>query len=181
AEPLGIPVLPVLPYGITPVFAAYPGSPSLSLATYTAVLTDLLDSLLGQGFRRILLINGHGGNAPARTVALEWMARTGAQAVYHEWFGPATERVIREVDPEGEHASWWECFAATRVAGVELPGDAKPMVDLAAMRRRSPAGVRELIGDGSFGGRYERSEPDLERVWHAAVAEARDLLDDGWA
>ena len=27
AEPLGVPVLPVLAYGVTPAFAAYPGSP----------------------------------------------------------------------------------------------------------------------------------------------------------
>ena len=30
AEPLGIPVFPVMPYGITPVFRAYPGSISAS-------------------------------------------------------------------------------------------------------------------------------------------------------
>ena len=29
AEPLGVPVLPSLPYGLTPYFAAYPGSPTL--------------------------------------------------------------------------------------------------------------------------------------------------------
>src|SRR6478736_5007400 len=52
AEPLGVPVLPVLPYGLTVGFAAYPGSPSLRLTTYVAVLHDVLDSLHGQGFRR---------------------------------------------------------------------------------------------------------------------------------
>ena len=33
AEPLGVPVLPALPYGLTPNFAAYPGSPTLRLET----------------------------------------------------------------------------------------------------------------------------------------------------
>ena len=65
AEPLGVPVLPSLPYGLTPYFAAYPGSPSLRVGTYVAVVRDLLDSLHGQGFRRFLLVNGHGGNSPA--------------------------------------------------------------------------------------------------------------------
>ena len=45
AEPLGVLALPVLPYGITPRFAAYPGSPSLRPETFVAVLGDLLDSL----------------------------------------------------------------------------------------------------------------------------------------
>src|SRR2546423_9725419 len=58
AEPLGIPVLPVLAYGITPGFAAYPGSPSLRLETFAAVLRDILDSLRRQGFRRFLIANG---------------------------------------------------------------------------------------------------------------------------
>src|ERR671932_499158 len=61
AEPLGVPVLPALAYGLTPYFAAYPGSPSLRLSTYVAVVRDLLDSLHAQGFRRILVCNGHGG------------------------------------------------------------------------------------------------------------------------
>src|SRR2546430_1812789 len=45
AEPLGVPVLPVLPYGLTPSFAAYPGSPTLRLETFVAVVRDLLESL----------------------------------------------------------------------------------------------------------------------------------------
>ena len=61
AEPLGVAVLPALPYGLTPYFAAYPGSPTLRPGTYLAVVRDLLDSLHDQGFRRFLIVNGHGG------------------------------------------------------------------------------------------------------------------------
>src|SRR5919202_1600899 len=52
AEPLGVPVLPVLPYGVTG-FTAYPGSPTLLESTLVAVVSDVVDSLLGQGFARI--------------------------------------------------------------------------------------------------------------------------------
>src|SRR5919201_3826962 len=69
AEPLGVPVLPVLAYGLTPYFAAYPGSPTLRIATFLAVLRDLLDSLHSQGFRRLLLVNGHGGNLAGAALA----------------------------------------------------------------------------------------------------------------
>src|SRR4051794_13629141 len=89
AEPLGVLVLPVLPYGLTPSFAAYPGSPTLRLETFAAVLRDLLDSLHTQGFRRFLLVNGHGGNIargpPARGGAA---GAPGAPAVFpHLWAG----------------------------------------------------------------------------------------------
>src|ERR687886_852161 len=84
AEPLGVPVLPALPYGLTPYFAAYPGSPTLRTETYVAVLRDVLESLYGQGFRRFLLVNGHGGNDPGGEAAAAWSAeRAGAQTLWH--------------------------------------------------------------------------------------------------
>ena len=72
AEPLGVLVLPVLAYGLTPSFSAYPGSPTLRLETFLAVVRDLLDSLHGQGFRRFVLVNGHGGNDPGGAAADLW-------------------------------------------------------------------------------------------------------------
>ena len=51
-------VLPSLPYGLTPYFAAYPGSPTLTVPTYRAVVRELLDSLHGQGFRRFSPVAG---------------------------------------------------------------------------------------------------------------------------
>src|SRR2546425_8427973 len=72
AEPLGVPVLPVLAYGLTPSFAAYPGSPTLRVETYARVLADLLDSLADQGFRRILIVNGHGGETPVGLRVVGW-------------------------------------------------------------------------------------------------------------
>src|ERR1700744_301820 len=72
AEPLGIPVFPALPYGLTPYFTAFPGTVTLRVATYAAVLRDVLDSLKQAGFRRILLVTGHGGEAPAGGPAQGW-------------------------------------------------------------------------------------------------------------
>src|SRR5260370_10716509 len=43
AEPLGVPVLPALPFGMAPYFAAFPGSMSLRITTYVDVLKCLLD------------------------------------------------------------------------------------------------------------------------------------------
>src|ERR1044071_5924125 len=62
AEPLGIPVFPVLAYGITPLFRAFPGTITLRVETYMSVLRDILDAMAEQGFKRILIVNGHGGN-----------------------------------------------------------------------------------------------------------------------
>src|SRR5262250_3143674 len=52
AEPLGVPVFPVLAYGITPYFRAYPGSITLRVGTHLAVVRDILNALVDQGFKR---------------------------------------------------------------------------------------------------------------------------------
>ena len=43
AEPLGLPVFPVIPYGVTPGFSTYPGTVSLRIETLCAVVRDVLD------------------------------------------------------------------------------------------------------------------------------------------
>jgi creatinine amidohydrolase len=172
----------VLPYGLTPSFAAFPGSPSLRLETFGAVVRDLLDSLYGQGFRRFLLVNGHGGNLPAGSLAREWAAaHDDAQVIFHSWW--SSERVqatAKEVDPEPSHANWFENFRWTRLAGIELPRERKPPLDEAAYRVAGPAQVRELLGDGVFGGSYELPDDEVERVWRTGVDEVRELLESAW-
>jgi creatinine amidohydrolase len=182
AEPLGVPVMPSLAYGLTPYFAAYPGSPSLRVETYQAVLRDLLDSLYGQRFRRFALVNGHGGNDPGREAADAWQAEhPDAQALWHNWWnGPRTKAVVESIDRDASHASWMENFPWTRLDGVVQPNERKPMADISTMRQSDPADVRELLGDGSLGGLYVRPEEDVLRVWRAGVEEVRELLVDGW-
>ena len=48
------------------------------------------------------------------------------------------------------------------------------------MREADPADVRELLGDGSFGGLYVRPDEDVLRIWQAGVEEVRDVLATGW-
>ena len=183
AEPLGVLVLPVLPYGLTPSFQAYPGSPTLRLATFLDVLRDLLDSLHGQGFRRFLLVNGHGGNLPAFGLVREWAAEhDDAQAIFHSWWSSArVQAAAREVDPKPRHANWFENFPWTRLEGVELPGERKPPLDQDAYRvAGGPQAVRELLGDGVFEGAYELPDEQVRRVWEAGVAEVSELLESAW-
>jgi creatinine amidohydrolase len=167
AEPLGVPVLAALAYGITPYFAAYPGSPSVKQDTYLALVSELLDSLRGQGFKRFLLVNGHGGNRPVEALA-------SAAVVVHEWWAaPKTMAVVREIDPEASHASWMENFPWTRLAGVVLPDEHKPPTPRTS---DDPKEVRRRAGDGSFGGWYSRPEEDVMRLWRTGVEETREVL-----
>ena len=181
AEPLGVPVLPVLAYGLTPSFGAYPGSPTLRVATLVAVVQDLLDSLHGQGFRRILIVNGHGGNTPADAARREWgAAHPDAEVQFHSWWiGAGVWTRVQELDPGASHASWMENLPWTRLAGVELPTERKE--PLAQPLPAAPATMRKVAGDGQYGGFYALPDEDVLGIWAAGVEETRELLEHGWA
>ena len=183
AAPLGVPVFPAQPYGITPYFLAYPGSISLRVSTYLALVRDVLDSLHGQGFRRILMVNGHGGNAPAGALAIEWMAdHPGTAVKFHNWWNaPKTFAKVQAIDPVASHASWMENFPWTRLPGVAQPDVRKSMVDFDRMRVMAPPAVRDLLGDGNFGGFYGRPDADMLAIWEVAVAETRAVLEGPWS
>jgi creatinine amidohydrolase len=183
AAPLGVPVFPVQAYGMTPAFMAYPGTVTLSMATYVALVRDILDSLRRTGFRRILLCNGHGGNAPAQTVGVEWMAANpGCTVRFHNWWNaPQTMAAVQAVDPLASHASWMENFPWTRLPGIDMPDLRKPMSDLERLRLRDPAGVRAVLGDGNFGGLYQRPDDEMLAIWAVAVQETRGLIEGPWA
>src|SRR5262245_2396115 len=183
ARPLGLPVFPVLAYGLTPYFMSYPGTVTLSDETFTRVVGEILDGIAASGFRRILIVNGHGGNAPLHPLAERWMAaHAGCRLKVHDWWkAPRTWAKVKSLDPNASHASWMESFPWTRVAGAATPTERKPMVDPALWRTLEPAGVREVLGDGSFGGLYRRPDAELEALWEVAIEETRALLEGDWA
>jgi creatinine amidohydrolase len=76
-------VTPPLPFGSSDHHLAFGGTLSLSTETYYRVLTELVESLVSDGFNRIFLLNGHGGNhelaqLAARDAALKHPVRLGA-------------------------------------------------------------------------------------------------------
>ena len=68
-------VAPTLPFGSSPHHLPFGGTISIPTTTYFELLVAILESLVTDGFRRIFLVNGHGGNheliqVAARDVAL---------------------------------------------------------------------------------------------------------------
>jgi creatinine amidohydrolase len=74
-----------------------------------------------------------------------------------------------------------ENFAWTRLAGVVQPAQQKPMVDFERMRVMSPQATRNFLGDGNFGGYYERPDAEMQAIWDIAIAETRALMQGPWA
>jgi len=182
AEPLGIPVFPVVSYGVTPYFREFPGTISLRVETHLHVVGDILDSMAHSGFRRVLIVNGHGGNGAVQQFAQEWTAQhPHCRVIFHNWWNaPRTWAKVQEIDPVASHGSWMENFPWTRLPSVTVPTTARPMVDLGRVRMLDPVALREYLGDGNFGGRYQRSDEDMQSLWQVAVEETRALLSGSW-
>jgi creatinine amidohydrolase len=119
-------------------------------------------------------VNGHGGNTELGTA---WARRKpGTAVLWHELWEGRPDEIAAAIDPEYDHASWSENFEWTRLPGVTIPAQRKPPV--VRPENGNPEAWREALGDGSFGGLYQRSSEDESQLWEAAVQAIRKRLDD---
>ena len=61
---------PTVPFGFTPSNKNFPGSISLTAATWTALIREIVRSVHRHGFTRIALLNGHGGQVALSRAAV---------------------------------------------------------------------------------------------------------------
>ncbi len=62
AEPVNALIAPTIPYGITRTLLPYPGSLTVPPGTFEHYVAAVAASLADAGFKRIVFLNGHGGN-----------------------------------------------------------------------------------------------------------------------
>jgi creatinine amidohydrolase len=73
-----------------------------------------------------------------------------------------------------------ENFPWTRLPGMMMPEGGRPMVDMSRVRALDPKALKDYLGDGNFGGRYQRSDEEMLTLWAVAVEETRALLTGAW-
>lgn len=77
-EGLMVFVAPVIPFGGGDLFKSTLGGISLSYNTLVGLLDDMLGCLTRHGIKKIMIINGHGGNVvPINDVTMRWREKTG--------------------------------------------------------------------------------------------------------
>jgi creatinine amidohydrolase len=103
-------VAPVVPYGITGSLDGYAGSFSISEAAYRAYMSDVLMGLVRNGFRNIIVVNGHGGpqtavlNDLAETIGRRERVRT----LVVNWWSYCADVTLSVFGEDGGHAGWNE-------------------------------------------------------------------------
>ena len=92
APRLGALIAPSIAYGVTNSLLPFPGSTTVSSATFSTYLYEAAAGLVDAGFRRVVLLNGHGGQSSevAGCVARLWNEKR-AYSCAVEWWGFADE------------------------------------------------------------------------------------------
>ncbi|MDX2161997.1 MAG: creatininase family protein [bacterium] len=169
-------IAPPLHFGVSGVFAEFPGTISLSQETFDQVLLEMVESLMHQGFSRFFILNGHGYNQPSARVG-ELHAEGIIQVDwYHWWRENAVKQVESEIGMTLDHANWGENFPFTRVG--DLPPDVidtvKPRINLEMIDNGQT--MRQVAGDGSFGGPYQAPDAVMEMLFQRVVDEVCERL-----
>ena len=171
----GVLIAPPLNFGVSPYFLDYPGTLSISVKSIISVVEDIVRSAYHQGFRRILVLNGHGGNAPVRHHLNDVINDLPELKInWYEWFSShSLETVAQKHNIKPTHANWLEAFSFTIVG--EMPENSKvpPKVPSAIMDAKT---AREVYGDGSFGGPYRVDDGIMQEVLNAALEDILLLL-----
>ncbi len=152
-------VAPTLSYGMSHFHLEFSGTVSLSPASLSAVLQDIFQSLYRHGFRRVLVVNGHGGNHPAllSAAAIVQNQFPDLRVKFFEWW--LDSEITHIVDEtlgaqQGTHASNHETAFMLAVAphAVHVERIAKRDAPVIPAREfDSPTRFREKFPDGVMG------------------------------
>jgi Creatinine amidohydrolase len=113
----GLTVLPLLAYGENDKMRDYPGSITITPHTLEAFYTDICRSLERNGVRKVLFLNGHGGNRDVLIRTGRNVRELGMLVAIVEWW-TIQKKILPELFREGSHIS--ELAVAMAIDGVEI-------------------------------------------------------------
>ena len=102
-------LLPNMPFGVNTNHLKVPGALALSVTptTLLKVLADLVDALSRQGIRKMVLLNGHGGNE-LKPLTRELFHKTDMVLCVCDWYRVAADQYSTIFAKPGEHADEME-------------------------------------------------------------------------
>lgn len=79
-------ILPPVPFGCSPFLTGFPGTIDIGFDALLATLKGISDGVMRCGVKKILFLNGHGGNSPAIDHAALYIYRKGGQSASIDWW-----------------------------------------------------------------------------------------------
>jgi len=175
-------VLPPIWYGISPHHMNFPGTITLSEDTLISLVLDIAYSLKQHGIEKLVIINGHGGNIPALTIALREI-RDGLgmkAALINPWLfiSDITEKVLES--KIWGHAGEFETSTAfvdmpgkVRVSKIKKPVIKEPKTPYTAIWEKdkviTPWNTDEFTDTGAIGDPTKASKEKGEKLFNAML------------
>lgn len=100
-------LLPTLPYGTETNQMKFPLAMNLNPITVAQVITDLVESLATHGIRKLVLLNGHGGN-DLKWVLRQLYGKTPVHLFLCNWYKVGSDRYRELFEKPGDHADEME-------------------------------------------------------------------------
>jgi creatinine amidohydrolase len=175
SQQTGVLVAPPLSFGVSPHFLAYPGTISLRVETLANVVEDIVRSVYRQGFKRLLILNGHGGNVAAyyRINELVNELKDLKLAWYSWWQSPEVRSFADGHNLKMYHANWSEAFPFVRCTAV--PRSEKQPLE--TNRILTDEQAREYYGDGVLGGVYQVDDALMNEMFSIALKDVLRLIE----
>jgi creatinine amidohydrolase len=183
----GVAIAPPLPFGMSEAHMAFPGTITLSPEVVQGLYLDVIKSAYRHGWRRIFLINGHGGNRTALNWAVSLACKIKRDLkvyVSHWWTEDVVQAVAQEVYGRNEgHAGLEETAGVlvdhpqfvrlTRAVGhPDAPDD---------IWNSTPEAVRAALPSGAVGEAPGAATADFgELMVSRLVADYVGLVNGGW-
>ena len=101
----GVAVLPPVPFGVSEHHSRFPGTIWVSEDTLKNYVLDVVRALASHGVKKVIVVNGHGGNLNALRAAALAARREGVLVVVYQWWALPELRSIFSEEELGHAAS----------------------------------------------------------------------------
>jgi creatinine amidohydrolase len=186
-ELAGAVVGPTLTVGMSEHHMHFPGSITLRPTTLAAVVHDVVLSLARHGFRRMLFVNGHGGNTASNNAGLFEAYADAPRLVaggdevrclcVEWWHMPAAEKLSVELfgNRDGDHASASEVSIAAAAYPEHLKSAEMAEEPPPSSRVFGPADFRRRYPEGRMGSHPQLASVEAgQRIIEAVAADIAD-------
>lgn len=190
AEKTGVLVAPVMPFGYSPHHMAFPGTITLPFETLLQVYKEVCKSLMKHGFKKIVIMNGHGGNNNVITEALRRIKEETGETVYSLMVFPgrwAPDVVKETIETRGGHADEMETSVAMYLGqrvffekGEKgVPPETPSELNQKYRRKVSIAyDFNEITVSGSLGDPTYASKEKGKKVMEAGIEEIAKFIEE---
>jgi len=192
AEKTGVLVAPVMPFGYSVHHMNFAGSITLKFSTLVEVYKQVCESLIHHGFKKIVILNGHGGNTNAVNEALREIRDDTGVVVYNvmvfpteNGFGSGSLKIIKQ--ESGGHACELETSIGLALGQRVLMDKAEKwrsprgLTDLQKKYQRKVTTARnfdEVTEIGSLGDPTIASKEKGEEMVEAVIKELSEFVED---